>query len=62
MYKCSECGSEYKEKPNFCDCGNDEFVEIIENSSKETISLQKENKQKTISSNITRPKPLPYQS
>ena len=26
MYKCTECGSEYKVKPEYCDCGNDEFV------------------------------------
>ena len=25
MYKCKECGTEYKEKPDYCDCGNDEF-------------------------------------
>ena len=25
MYKCKECGCEYKNKPDFCDCGNDEF-------------------------------------
>ena len=25
MYKCKECGAEYKEKPDYCDCGNDEF-------------------------------------
>ena len=28
MYKCSECGAEYKTKPQYCDCGNDEFDEI----------------------------------
>lgn len=25
MYKCKECGQEYKDKPDFCDCGNDTF-------------------------------------
>ena len=29
MYKCSECGLEYKIKPDYCDCGNDTFIEII---------------------------------
>lgn len=24
-YKCRECGLEYEQKPDFCDCGNDEF-------------------------------------
>lgn len=30
MFKCKECGCEYKDKPEFCDCGNDEFEEINE--------------------------------
>ena len=29
MYKCKECGNEYDIKPDFCDCGNDEFEQII---------------------------------
>ena len=28
MYKCKECGAEYEEKPDYCDCGNDEFEEV----------------------------------
>ncbi len=27
MYKCKECGLEYKFKPDYCECGNDEFAE-----------------------------------
>lgn len=30
MFKCKECGSEYKERPDYCDCGNDTFDEIKE--------------------------------
>lgn len=30
MYKCSDCGAEYKVKPDYCDCGNDNFIEIKE--------------------------------
>ena len=26
MFKCTECGCEYEIKPDFCDCGNDEFT------------------------------------
>ena len=26
MYKCTECGLEFENKPDYCDCGNDEFV------------------------------------
>lgn len=28
MFKCKECGCEYEEKPDYCDCGNDTFDEI----------------------------------
>ena len=28
MYKCTDCGKEYKEKPPFCECGNNNFQEI----------------------------------
>jgi len=27
MYICKECGQQYKIKPEYCDCGNDEFQE-----------------------------------
>lgn len=30
MFRCTECGSEYKTKPDFCDCGNDTFEEVYE--------------------------------
>ena len=47
MYKCSECGFEYKVKPDYCDCGNDSFEEIIteaecNNESKEIKSVLQE--------------------
>lgn len=29
MFKCRECGCEYKEKPDYCDCGNNTFDEIL---------------------------------
>ncbi len=29
MYRCTECQEEYKEKPAYCNCGNDEFEEIL---------------------------------
>ncbi len=28
MYRCKECGAEYEEKPDYCDCGNDEFETV----------------------------------
>lgn len=30
MYKCSDCGKEFTEKPEFCDCGNIFFEQITE--------------------------------
>ena len=30
MFRCRDCGSEYEIKPDYCDCGNDTFDEIIE--------------------------------
>lgn len=30
MYKCKECGTEYEIKPDYCDCGNDEFDVVAE--------------------------------
>ena len=35
MYRCKECGAEYEEKPDYCDCGNDEFEVIGVNVSAE---------------------------
>lgn len=29
-YKCTDCGQEYDAKPEFCDCGNNVFEEIID--------------------------------
>ena len=28
MYRCKECGTEYEVKPDYCDCGNDEFEQL----------------------------------
>ena len=30
MFRCKECQTEYKIKPDYCDCGNDTFDEIVE--------------------------------
>ena len=32
MYKCSECGKTFNQKPDYCDCGNDTFEIIAENN------------------------------
>lgn len=29
MYRCTECKEEFKEKPDYCTCGNDEFEEFL---------------------------------
>lgn len=31
MFRCKECQTEYEIKPDYCDCGNDTFDEIIDN-------------------------------
>lgn len=30
MFRCKECGSQFDIKPDYCDCGNDTFDEIVE--------------------------------
>ena len=32
-YKCSDCGEIFDNKPDYCDCGNNVFEEIVEESS-----------------------------
>ena len=29
MFRCTECQAEYDKKPDYCDCGNDIFEEIV---------------------------------
>lgn len=45
-YKCSECGQEYNDMPEYCDCGNDSFeaIEVIETSLNNAYQSYKENK------------------
>ena len=35
MFRCKECQAEYEVKPDYCDCGNDTFDEIIPEVKKE---------------------------
>lgn len=35
MFKCTVCSKEYEIKPDYCDCGNDTFDEIVEAKSLE---------------------------
>lgn len=35
MFKCTDCGQEFDIKPDYCDCGNDNFEEIIKQEPKE---------------------------
>ena len=46
MYKCKECGSEYEDKPDYCDCGNDEFELVV--SKQESVFEQKKEEQNII--------------
>ena len=40
MYRCKECNTEYKVKPDYCDCGNDTFDYIEEKPVKQPITLE----------------------
>lgn len=41
MYRCTECKEEFKEKPDYCTCGNDEFEEFTATPVKDS-TFQKE--------------------
>lgn len=41
MYKCTECGTEYEIKPDYCDCGNDSFEEVATKKVAEKIETPK---------------------
>lgn len=43
MFRCKECGTEYEIKPEYCDCGNDTFEEIIQENSIEQKSMNTNN-------------------
>ena len=40
MYKCKDCGQEYDIKPDYCDCGNDVFKEIMPTSASDSKQTQ----------------------
>lgn len=40
MYRCKECNTEYKIKPDYCDCGNDTFDYIEEKPVKQPITFE----------------------
>ena len=37
IYKCNNCGRNFNLKPDFCDCGNNTFVEVVENFDYSTV-------------------------
>lgn len=49
MFRCSECGCEYKVKPDFCDCGNDIFEEFYETTPDEKPKREPVNKLELLS-------------
>ena len=48
MYKCKECGLEYENKPDYCDCGNDEFEVIKPVETQEAIQSTKTTEEKIV--------------
>ena len=53
MFKCKECGTEYQTKPDYCDCGNDTFEEIVLEQPKSDKPTTIETKQDIIASTST---------
>ena len=53
MYRCTECHAEYEEFPEYCDCGNDQFEEITD----ETEEYEEEEIQKPVSKKNKRKEP-----
>ena len=51
MYKCTECGLEFKNKPEYCDCGNNEFVL--------TVSDKEKAPKPVVDIDTTQPEPVP---
>lgn len=46
MFRCKECQTEYEIKPDYCDCGNDTFDEIVEKKEEKNTNTKK-NTEKT---------------
>lgn len=42
MFRCKDCGKEYNEQVDYCDCGNNsfEYIEPVQKPVKQTISLE----------------------
>ncbi len=57
MYKCKECGAEYSEKPDYCDCGNDEFCEVVSQKDSDLFNTVKEEIKPT-----EKPSPMPAEN
>lgn len=59
MYKCKECGTEYEIKPDYCDCGNDTFEEILseqQTSKNDVTNVTKLNNAEKVKEEKTEPK------
>lgn len=57
MYKCKECGAEYSEKPDYCDCGNDEFCEVVSQKYNDVFNTVNEEIKQT-----EKPSPMPAEN
>ncbi len=58
MYRCKECGAEYEVKPDYCDCGNDEF-EVVEVNKKVAEPKVQESRTVKIPQEKIKEKPKP---
>ena len=66
MFRCKECQAEYEVKPDYCDCGNDTFDEIIPEVKKEEPKIQqiieKKIEEKKVQQAAPPPPPAPVYS
>lgn len=46
MYKCTECNAVFEQCPDFCECGNDIFVELTEDTSVQNTPVEQKQQEK----------------
>lgn len=56
MFKCRECAKEYEVKPDYCECGNDTFDEVIKEKPREAQKTDEHKFQSQSSLNVQKEK------
>ncbi len=55
MFRCTECQAEYETKPDYCDCGNDTFDEIITEKQPEEPKKEEKVVEKKVEPKVEKP-------